>query len=223
LSAVAQRLHRESKVELDVEVLDLSLRADVEQWLNEHRTSLDYDVLVNNAALGEADLFLGSDMNRMREAFEINFFTPVLFTGKILPGMLGKRKGAILNIVTSGARCALPLFSSYASSKGALWAWSEALGRELIGKGITVTTFLPPHMESVTQRRLGRKALAYYKFKQSEVKVAPINLVAQQAVEALSRGQSIVAPLSTKWKLALNAMVPGIITRQILKNWRKEE
>lgn len=219
LVAVAQQLQGEYHISVGIEILDLSHGTEVQRWLNENQTRLDYDVLVNNAAMAEADLFLEADISRIRKTFETNFFTPFLFTQKILPAMLERGSGAILNIVTSGARCALPLFSGYASSKGALWAWSEALGRELTGQGITVTTFLPPHMESVTARRLGRKALAYYSLEPLAVKVTSVNLVAQQAVEALAQGRLMVAPWNTRIKLAVNAMAGGLITRQILKSF----
>ena len=156
-------------------------------------------------------------MKHLRDMFEVNYFAPVKMTQKILPGMLEKGEGWILNIVTAGARCSLPLFSGYSSSKSALWSWSEALGRELLDKNITVTTFLPPHMESATQRQLGRKALAYYKL-QGNNHLASVNEVAEQALNALFGKKSSVMPFSVRLKLVLNILIPDRITKQIQRN-----
>ena len=94
---------------------------------------------------------------------------------------------------------------------------SEALGRELLDKNITVTTFLPPHMESATQRQLGRKALTYYKL-QGNNHLASANQVAEQALSALFDKKSSMMPFSVRLKLALNMLMPDRITKQIQKS-----
>lgn len=217
LTAVSQYLTQQYNIKTRCVILDLADRTAVEQWLLENQTQFDFEVIVNNAAIAEAGFYAESDLQRLRDMFEVNYFTPGLLTQKILPGMLEKGQGWILNIVTSGARCSLPLFSGYSSSKSALWSWSEALGRELLGKGITVTTFLPPHMESLTQRQLGRKALSYYKL-QGNHTIVPANQVAEQALNALFSKKSIVMPLAIRLKLAFNILMPDQMTKQIQQN-----
>lgn len=217
LKAVSENLKQEYGVKTQYFVLDLANRPIVEKWLLEIQGKFNFDLLVNNAAVAEAELFAESDINRLRDMFEVNYFAPALITQKILPGMLEKNKGWILNIVTSGARCSLPLFSGYSSSKSALWSWSEALGRELLDKNITVTTFLPPHMESATQRQLGRKALSYYKL-QGNHQLASVNHVAEQALDGLFSKKSTVMPFSVRLKLALNILMPDQITKQVKQN-----
>ncbi|MCR4336952.1 MAG: aminotransferase class V-fold PLP-dependent enzyme [Candidatus Omnitrophica bacterium] len=212
LETVVENLKQKYGVKAEYVVLDLAHRSMVDKWLLDIQDK-NFDVLVNNAAVAEAELFAESDINRLREAFEVNYFAPVLMTQKILSRMLERGEGRILNIVTSGARCSLPLFSGYASSKGALWAWSEALGRELRDQNITVTTFLPPHMATGTQRQLGRKALAHYQLSRDDLVAA--RDVAERALYALFSKQSSVVPLFVRFKLALNALMPDVITKQI--------
>ncbi|MDP2653446.1 MAG: aminotransferase class V-fold PLP-dependent enzyme [Candidatus Omnitrophota bacterium] len=219
LEALRERLVRDFQVAVDVNAVDLASPPQVERWLNEHQALLDCDVLVNNAAMGDADAFAESDLTRLRQAFEVNFFAPAAVTRKIIPLMLERGNGAILNIVTSGARCALPLFSGYSAGKGALWAWSESLGREVKGRGVTVTTFLPPHMESATHNRLGRKAMAYYRMSGPGEKTVSADVVARRAMEALAAGRLTAAPLGVRLKLAVNALFPDFIEKKILKTW----
>jgi selenocysteine lyase/cysteine desulfurase/short-subunit dehydrogenase len=218
LSSVAERLRREYNVDAEHVVLDLADRKAVEEWLASAGRNLDVDVLVNNAAMAGAELFAESDVHHLRDMFEVNYFAPVTITQRIFAGMLERGQGRILNIVTSGARCPSPLFSGYASSKGALWAWSEAMGRELLDEGITVTTFLPPHMESVLQRQLGRGALAYYQ-RQGNNRLAPASQVAEHALEALFNGKSLVMPLAVRLRLVWNVFMPDGITRQMRKRF----
>jgi selenocysteine lyase/cysteine desulfurase/short-subunit dehydrogenase len=217
--AVANRIRQEFHVAVDAVSLDLSDRSAVEQWLSESPLPA-YDVLINNAAVAEAEMFTHSDPQRLRDALETNFFAPALLTQKLLPGMLERGRGAVLNVVTSGARCALPLFSEYAASKGALWAFSESLQRELAGTGVTVTTFVPPHMETATRRRLGRKALSYFRLDKTVAPAASAAHVGEKAVAALAAGRATVVPFNTRLQSALNALFPGLVTKRIQHSWR---
>lgn len=177
----------------------------------------DYDLLVNCAVQADAQLF--SDVNALdlRRSFETNFFSPALLAQKLIQ----KGKGMILNIVTGGARSALPLFSSYSAAKGAFWAWSESLQRETAGTGVSVTTFLPPHMDSTTSLQLGRKALAYFALKKTEPKVDP-QKVAKLAVDAALAKVPFVAPWKTRIRIAFNALFPSLMTKCILRYWKTD-
>jgi len=217
--AVADRLRQEFSVAVDAVALDLSDRSAVEQWLSESPLP-DYDVLINNAAVAEAEVFTDSDPQRLRNALETNFFAPALLTRKLIPGMLERGHGAVLNVVTSGARCALPLFSEYSASKGALWAFSESLQRELASTGVTVTTFVPPHMETATRRRLGRKALSYFKLDKAIAPAASAAHVGEKAIAALAAGRCTVVPFSTRLQSALNALFPDLVANRIWRSWR---
>jgi len=190
--------------------LDLS---DPEQVKN---VSFEIDFLANCAADADAELFSEEDPASLRKQFETNFFSPLALAQKIA----ARGKGTILNIVTGGARCALPLFSSYSATKGALWAWSEALQRETAGTGVSVTTFLPPHMDSDTAMRLGRKALAYYSIGKAQAKASPA-AVANAAVTAALSGAAFSAPLAVRLKLALNALFPTILSKAIQRRWKR--
>jgi selenocysteine lyase/cysteine desulfurase/short-subunit dehydrogenase len=175
----------------------------------------DFDFLVNAAVSAEAELFSSTNPPEIRRDFETNFFAPVFLAQKIIQ----RGRGIILNIVTGGARCALPLFSSYSASKGAFWSWSESLQRETDGTEISVTTFLPPHMNSNTALQLGRKALAYFTLQKAEPTADP-ELVAKEAVDAALAKIPFVAPWKTRLRIALNALFPSFITRRILRHWK---
>ncbi len=223
LKEISDDLKSRYRIQVKTVILDLSDPKALEAWLLENQDKLwSFDVLINNAAEAQTDLFSESDLKDVRRSFETNFFSPISLIKKILPGMIERKSGWILNIITSGARCGLPLFSSYASSKGAFWTFSETLTRELKTMGIVVTSFLPPHMGTSTYRQIGRKALAYYRWRPASSLTSSPDFVAEQAIQALEQRKTFVGPLSTKLKLAINALLPEVITQQILRHCKKE-
>ncbi len=222
LRQTADEIRKNFSVQVTEVVLDLSRTELVEKWLNEQQNRLNFDLIINNAAWAEVGFFVDSKIENYRDAMETNFFTPMQISQKYLPHMIKNKYGAILNIVTSGARCALPLFTAYASSKGALWAWSEAISRELHGTGVHVMIFIPPNMSTVTSRRLGRKALAYYSSK-AQQKIHPVDVdqIAEKAIESLVLEKRYIASVGVRIKIALNALFPNYLTKKILRFWNK--
>ncbi len=221
LEALAARLRKEHGVEARIAPLDLAEETAVTDWIEHDRAALeDVDLLVNDAAMAEAAPFLELDPGRVRAAFAVNVFAPMALARALLPAMLARRRGTLLNVLTSGARNALPLFAAYASSKGALWSWSESLARELDGTGVDVTTFVPPHMDTATRNQLLRRAVAWFGAGGASPRVVPVAHVARQALEAASRGRRTVAPLQVRWQIALGSLAPGLIEREIRRRWR---
>jgi hypothetical protein len=219
LEAVAAPLR--ARVRVDVGPVDLGDAAALDRWLEMHAALAgECDLLVNAAAHATAAPFESGTAADERRAFEVNVFAPQRLARAVLPGQLARGHGAILNVATSGARNALPLFSAYAASKAALWAWSEALGRELRGSGVTVTTFVPPHMDTATRRQLGRRALGWYDASGTPEAVTPVGEVAMRALAAALEGRAVVAPWSVRWQHALDALAPGRVSRAVARRWR---
>jgi NAD(P)-dependent dehydrogenase (short-subunit alcohol dehydrogenase family) len=101
------------------------------------------DVLVNNAGYGYRAAVEEGDDSDIRALFETQFFGAVGMIKAVLPGMRGRRSGAIVNISTIGVQI-MPVGSGYyAASKAALEAMSGALYGELQPLGISVTVVEP--------------------------------------------------------------------------------
>jgi len=222
LLALAARLRESYAAPIETIELDLSDEHALETWIERHRTELaGIDLLVNNAAHAEAGPFLELDAAHIRTTFATNLFAPMALARAVLPAMLARRHGHLLNVVTSGARNALPLFSSYAASKGALWAWSESLARELDGTGVQVTTLVPPIMDTSTRNQLARRAVGWYNAGGHRQETTPASEVAALALTATRQGRRVVAPGHVKWQLALNALATGRVEAAIRRRWRE--
>jgi NAD(P)-dependent dehydrogenase (short-subunit alcohol dehydrogenase family) len=101
------------------------------------------DVLVNNAGYGYRAAVEEGDDEDVRRLFATNFFGPVAMIKAVLPGMRSRRRGAIVNVSSIGARICPPGSGYYAAVKSALEGMSGSLRTELQPLGITVTAVEP--------------------------------------------------------------------------------
>ncbi|MBY8827341.1 oxidoreductase [Hephaestia mangrovi] len=101
------------------------------------------DVLVNNAGYGHEGVLEESSMDDLQRQFAANVFGPVAMVKAVLPGMRERRRGHIVNVTSMGGFITMPGISFYCGSKFALEGISEALGKEVAGFGIRVTTLAP--------------------------------------------------------------------------------
>jgi NAD(P)-dependent dehydrogenase (short-subunit alcohol dehydrogenase family) len=101
------------------------------------------DVLVNNAGYGYRAAVEEGDEADVATLFATNVFGPVTLIKAVLPGMRGRRSGAIVNISSIGARICPPGSGYYAATKAALEGLSSSLRKELAPLGIAVVAVEP--------------------------------------------------------------------------------
>jgi NAD(P)-dependent dehydrogenase (short-subunit alcohol dehydrogenase family) len=107
------------------------------------------DILVNNAgAQGRFGPFVEVDFEHWRNLFEINFFSAARLTQLILPSMLERKWGRIINISGGGATAPRLNATGYGVSKCALCRWSETLAQEIRDSGVTVNSVAPGAMNT---------------------------------------------------------------------------
>jgi len=100
------------------------------------------DLLVNNAAIGgPIGPFWETDTRQWWRALEVNLRGPVLCSHAVLPGMVARRRGRIVNVATSAIP--VPYFSSYAASKTALIRFTETIAAELTAHGVKIFALAP--------------------------------------------------------------------------------
>ena len=114
------------------------------EWLNTTHGGVDF--LVNNAGRSirraiEASYERFHDFER---TMQLNYFGCLRVTMGLLPGMVAKKKGHIVNISSIGVLTNAPRFSAYVASKAALDAWTRCASSEYADTGITFTTINMP-------------------------------------------------------------------------------
>jgi short-subunit dehydrogenase len=101
------------------------------------------DVLINNAGINEGTPAEKADLDVVRRIFDVNFFGLAEGTLAVMPGMLERRAGIIVNVSSDSARAPEPGQAGYAASKAAVSAFSESLAHEVAGRGVHVHVLYP--------------------------------------------------------------------------------
>jgi short-subunit dehydrogenase len=106
------------------------------------------DVIINNAGIILVGPLESLNVASFEEAMNTNFYGALHATMAVLPQMLARHEGAIVNIASIGGKVAFPHLLPYVASKFAMTGWSQGLRAELAGKGIRVTTVTPGIMRT---------------------------------------------------------------------------
>ena len=102
------------------------------------------DLLVDNAGqFGPIGPFANTDPDEWWQALEVNLRGPLHCARAVLPSMLRRSRGRLVNVSSSSGLAAVPMLSSYAVSKAALFRLTENLAAETRGHGVTVFTIIP--------------------------------------------------------------------------------
>jgi hypothetical protein len=107
------------------------------------RLGLGVELLVNNAGLGCTGRFQRNDPARLAQLCAVNVAALVLLTRLLLPPMLERRSGAVVNVASTAGFQPVPFFSAYAASKAFVVSFSQALAVELRGSGVHVQLLCP--------------------------------------------------------------------------------
>jgi len=110
--------------------------------------SLNVDILINNAGGPPTAPTLDSDINDFSKAMEIHLYTYQELTKIIVPKMIEKKHGKIVNIISVTATTPLPNFCVSNTLRGALINWSKTLSKEFGQHNITVNNVLPGYTET---------------------------------------------------------------------------
>lgn len=149
LHALAQRLQALHRVHAHVLTADLGVIGEPERiasWLQGRR--LELDVLVNNAGYALPGSFNDSSLEDHRRWLEVMVTSPVLLTRLILPRMLARGRGRIINVASIAAFVPDPTGSLYNAAKSFMVGETRAIARDIKGTGVTVTAVCPGFTES---------------------------------------------------------------------------
>ena len=188
LAEVAAQCQAKHHIETEIVAADLACGESLENLIAMlERTPRQYDVLVNNAGFGIHGDFASTDIEQNIELLSVQITAALRLTKAVLPGMIERRKGRILNVASVYSFSPVPFQSVYAACKAFLLSFSTAIQNELTGTGVTVTVFCP----GVTQTEFRSRAGIGQKSEQSGMTAEVAARIAY--VETL-RGKHIVVP-----------------------------
>ncbi len=114
------------------------------------------DILVNNAGGAESAPFVRTDATMLRRMLALNLESVFALTGLVLPGMLERGQGRVVNIASTAALKGYPYVTAYVAAKHGVLGFTRALALEVAKRGVTVNAVCPGY----TETELARAAVA---------------------------------------------------------------
>jgi short-subunit dehydrogenase len=204
---------RNAQLIVHTRVVDLCDKSQIDElvrWLEQNKIEIDF--LINNAGLGDYGTVATSDPERDDRIIQVNITALTFLTRQLLPQMIERRRGAILNVSSSAGFLPIPGMAVYAASKAFVNSFTEALRAELANSGVTVTALCPGpvHTEfGEVAKRPGRDPERGPKF--TYVSVAQI---ARDALAAIESDKPVIIPGAVmKFAMFLVRITPMPIMR----------
>lgn len=104
---------------------------------------LQVDTLVNNAGFATHGAFVEAKADRVGDELALNVTALVELTHALLPGMVARRRGTVVNLASTAAFQPVPWMAVYGATKAFVLSFSEALSHEVRGSGVTVLALCP--------------------------------------------------------------------------------
>jgi len=192
------------------DLADLTQLKELIAWLD--REKIEVDLLVNNAGLGDLGLFATSDPTRNEQMTLVNVVALTSLARYLLPRMITRKRGGILNISSSAGFLPIPEFAVYAATKAYVTSFSEALRAEIRGTGVSVCAVCPgpvhTEFQEVAKRPGGQTETG------PEFVYVPVEKVVRDALTAVESDRPTVIPgLAMKVATILVRLTPMPILR----------
>jgi hypothetical protein len=199
LDELARELRAANGVGVTVIPADLAKPGAAAELAGElERRGIAVDVLVNNAGYGLFGAFTETDLATELAMIQVNIVALTELTKRLLPAMVARRRGRVLNVASTAAFQPGPLMAVYYATKAYVLSFSEALAEELDGSGVTVTALCPGPTASGFQAAAQLEASKLVAGK----KLPDADSVAKVGYDALWKGRRVVIPGTNNWILA---------------------
>lgn len=221
LEVEVHRLNQDQKIgTISVDVSDLDqVHLAVDQV---NKTTGPADLLINSAGVTHPGYVEKLDINIFNWMIEVNYYGTVYMTKEVLPGMLARGYGYILNICSFSGIISSFGYTAYGASKYAVHGFTEALRMEVKLRGIGISIIFPTDTDT--------PQLEYEKqYQPPEMRaINPVggshkpDDVAKYALNAIERGRYFIIPnFDARWMYWVNRLTPSLkyfVTDKIITN-----
>jgi short-subunit dehydrogenase len=191
LRALADELEQAHGVTAHVIGADLAEAGAADKLVAElARRQLTVDILVNNAGYALYGPFAETDAADELRMIQLNIVALTQLTKLLVPGMLAKKQGRVLNVASTAAFQPGPLMAVYYASKAYVLSFSEALANECAGSGVTVTALCPGPTRTNFQARAQMEDSKLVRGKEIMTSAE----VARIGYRALMKGKAVIIP-----------------------------
>ena len=147
---IARALAREQATVVSVSHLDISNVEELSllgQQINQFAGSWEnIDILINNTALVKYGAFQDYSLEDLQSVLATNLLVAMELTRLVLPSMISRGSGHIVNIASLAGKKGSPYNSIYSASKAGLIMWSDAIRQELVNTGVGMSVICPGYV-----------------------------------------------------------------------------
>lgn len=219
LNRVAGILNSKHRATVSPIAMDLSALDAAKSLVKElHTRGFSPDVVINNAGYGICGHTLDTPVEDYLNMLDLNVRTLTELSLNLLPAMLKRKRGGILNVASLAAFVPGPYMSVYHASKAYVLSFTEGLASEYAGTGVTISALCPGYVMTGFQSRASMDEIRF-------IKMAP-KLTAEELVtmawENFKRGDRVIIPgLSNKFSAFAARHLPHHLVMQVLRRINK--
>lgn len=215
LREIAARLEQAHGITAHVIASDLAAPGAPDALIQQlSAKGLVVDVLVNNAGYGLYGAITETDPDAELKMIQLNIVALYRLTKLIVPGMVVRKRGHIMNVASTAAFFSGPLMAVYYASKAFVLSFSEALDEELDGSGVHVSCLCPGPTKTEFRTVAGTE-----KSKLSSRPQVASMPVAVAGVDGLFAGDRVVIPgAKNRFETSLPRFLPRRMIARIVKN-----
>jgi short-subunit dehydrogenase len=212
----AELTKKDPNLNVHCRAVDLSRQSEVEAllaWLSQEGIAID--LLINNAGLGDRGTFATAEAERLHQMLGVNIVALTMLTRALLPDMIAKKHGAILNVSSSAGFLPIRKMAVYAASKSYVTSFSDSLRGEVRNEGIVVSALCPGPVDtefsSVARRSIGKQPYPSPSFMH-----VPVEAVVRAGLAAIEHDKALVIPgIVMKIAMLLVRLTPMAILRRL--------
>lgn len=208
LNALAEELRQQYQIDVLVMVKDLSKMDEVQNIYDTLQSKgIHIDYLVNNAGFGDFAHFINADYAKLENMIDLNIKSLTKLSHLFVKPMVAKGAGRIMNVASTAAFQPGPNMAVYFATKAYVLSLGEAIGNELEGTGVTITTLCPGASETGFQSAADLHESKLVKGK----KLPTAKEVADYGYQQMMKGSHTVIPGFMNW---MNAQAARFLPRQ---------
>ncbi len=220
IDAVAEQIRQKYGVNVDVILAELSDEKGVREVANNIK-GREIEILVNNAGFGANTLYHASDLIVMEQLAKVNVLAPMELIHAILPSMVERRKGTIINISSEGVYVIVPKNAVYSGAKAFLKSFTEGLHLDLMGTGVRVMALCPGLTHTDFHEKMGMDRSR--QINRGQIKWMSADEVVEIALNDLEKGKVICIPgKHTKMLIHLLNLMPRKSYYRFMYNFSKK-
>jgi len=197
--------------------VDLSRSEEVEElcaWLEREGIAIDF--LINNAGLGDRGTFATAPPERVHEMLAVNIVALTILTRALLPAMIEKKRGAILNVSSSAGFLPMRKMAVYAASKSYVTSFSDGLRGEVSKQGVVVSSLCPGPVDTEFSSVARRSIEKQPSYPSPSFMHMPVEAVVRAGLGGIERNKPLVIPgIVMKIAMLLVRLTPTWILRRV--------